>query len=282
MGLLNRLKAPVKSRGDKILGLLQEEKYDKITDEMFDMGNEVDNAKLDMYLSENYDIPLTPEARQEYAKIKGNTKIVSHGTQAKGIFQTMERGDGKTGKGVYTAPVTDDVRSLANSYAGVHLPKRFDRMSKQERDDFFRQQYDKQSEYPTTDYAKGQMFSLRVPDGDYLDISEWKSMVDKYLNKIAEEKGGAATTFQFLNENMEAADSMARQEARSKGFVGVINPMQSGTGQNMDEVMVFDSKNVRSEFARNDPRLSHLKNLMASGAGGLLTIPFMEEDKRGY
>ena len=57
--------------------------------------------------------------------------------------------------------------------------------------------------------------------------------------------------------------------------------MQSGTGQNMDEVMVFDSKNVRSEFARNDPRLSHLKNLMASGAGGLLTIPFMEQDKRG-
>ena len=55
MGLLNRFKAPVKNRGDKILGLLQEEKYDKITDEMFDMGNEVDNAKLDMYLSENYD-----------------------------------------------------------------------------------------------------------------------------------------------------------------------------------------------------------------------------------
>ena len=62
------------------------------------------------------------------------------------------------------------------------------------------------------------------------------------------------------------------------GFTGVRAPEASGK---MTEVS-YNPEDVRSRFARFDPRLSNLRNLMASGAGGLLTIPFMEEDKRGY
>ena len=61
------------------------------------------------------------------------------------------------------------------------------------------------------------------------------------------------------------------------GFTGVRAPEAKS---NMTEVS-YNPEDVRSRFARFDPRLSHLKNLMASGAGGLLTIPFMEEDNRG-
>ncbi len=68
MGLLNRLKAPVKNRGDEILDLLNTGKADQVTDQMLDMGNSVDNTQLNMYLSQNYDLPMDAASRAEREK----------------------------------------------------------------------------------------------------------------------------------------------------------------------------------------------------------------------
>jgi len=50
MGLLNLGKQLVKKKGDEILGLLNTGKADQITDEMLNMGDDVSNAQLNMYL----------------------------------------------------------------------------------------------------------------------------------------------------------------------------------------------------------------------------------------
>ena len=68
------------------------------------------------------------------------------------------------------------------------------------------------------------------------------------------------------------ADAAASQAASDAGFGGV-----SARNEN---VVIFDPTDVRSRFARFDPRLSHLRNLNAGLATGVpLGLLAMQPDQ---
>ena len=122
--------------------------------------------------------------------------------------------------------------------------------------------------------GEGSDFDVEIKnDGDQVFIKHKKNprmsvYIDSYQDGIVTISKLRET---FGNDNLT-------EILETAGFTGVRAPEASGK---MTEVS-YNPEDVRSRFARFDPRLSNLRNLMASGAGGLLTIPFMEEDKRGY
>jgi len=74
----------------------------------------------------------------------------------------------------------------------------------------------------------------------------------------------------FAATNFDDVLSNSARSARKNGFEGVD---VSGGGLhdayfNPDTTIIFDPRNIRSKFARFDPRLKHLANLSA-GVGGL-------------
>jgi len=283
MGLLNLGKQLVKKKGDEILGLLNTGKADQITDEMLNMGDDVSNAQLNMYLSENYDLPMDAASRTERAEAMG-FRPTYHGTgdditavdkSKLGVRQNL------LGEGFYTS--TDTKRTdryipreegeAPRPYAeggnqmvlSVRSDNPFDASQRTGKENAKRigQAFE----------GEGSDFNVEIKnDGDQVFIKHKTNpnmsvYIDSYqdgivtISKLRETFGN-----DNLTEILEAA-----------GFTGVRAPEARGK---MTEVS-YNPEDVRSRFARFDPRLSNLRNLMASGAGGLLTIPFMEEGKRG-
>ena len=283
VGLLNRLKAPVKNRGDEILDLLNTGKADQVTDQMLDMGNSVDNTQLNMYLSQNYDLPMDAASRAEREKAMG-FRPTYHGTgdditavdkSKLGVRQNL------LGEGFYTS--TDTKRTdryipreegeAPRPYAeggnqmvlSVRSDNPFDASQRTGKENAKRigQAFE----------GEGSDFNVEIKDdGEQVLIKHKKNpkisvYIDSYQDGIV--------TISKLRETF--GNDKLTEILETAGFTGVRAPEARGK---MTEVS-YNPEDVRSRFARFDPRLSHLKNLMASGAGGLLTIPFMEEDKRG-
>ena len=285
MGLLNLGKQLVKKQGDEILGLLNAGKADQITDEMLDMGDDVANAQLNMYLSQNYDLPMDAASRAERAEAMG-FRPTFHGTgdditavdkSKLGVRQNL------LGKGFYTSTNpkrTDNYIPRGDPYEtpqpyleggnqmvlSVKSDNPFDASQRTGKENAKRigQAFE----------GEGSDFDVEIKnDGDQVFIKHKKNprmsvYIDSYQDGIVTISKFRET---FGNDNLT-------EILETAGFTGVRAPEASGK---MTEVS-YNPEDVRSRFARFDPRLSNLRNLMASGAGGLLTIPFMEEDKRGY
>lgn len=285
MGLLNLGKQLVKKQGDEILGLLNAGKADQITDEMLDMGDDVANAQLNMYLSQNYDLPMDAASRAERAEAMG-FRPTFHGTgdditavdkSKLGVRQNL------LGKGFYTSTNpkrTDNYIPRGDPYEtpqpyleggnqmvlSVKSDNPFDASQRTGKENAKRigQAFE----------GEGSDFDVEIKnDGDQVFIKHKKNprmsvYIDSYQDGIVTISKLRET---FGNDNLT-------EILETAGFTGVRAPEASGK---MTEVS-YNPEDVRSRFARFDPRLSNLRNLMASGAGGLLTIPFMEEDKRGY
>jgi hypothetical protein len=91
---------------------------------------------------------------------------------------------------------------------------------------------------------------VKIPPSEkYARTIDWQNTVD-----ADPEFPWNATTQETVDGFKRAADKMSGQ-----GFAGV-------KGQE-DHLATFDPRNIRSRFARFDPRLSHLANLSAAGAG---------------
>ena len=280
MGLLNLGKQLVKKQGDEILGLLNAGKADQITDEMLDMGDDVANAQLNMYLSQNYDLPMDAASRADRAKAMGFSDVY-HGTlddiravdpSKLGVRQNLY------GQGFYTTTNPDRARRYAQSRTGDDIVEGSNIMPLSVRSD---NPFDASKRTGKENAKKiGQAFEgegsdfnvVILNDGDQVFIEHKKNpkinvYIDSYQDGIVTLAKLRET---FGNDNMT-------EILEGAGFTSAKVPEASGK---MTEVS-YNPEDVRSRFARFDPRLSNLRNLMASGAGGLLTIPFMEEDKRG-
>jgi hypothetical protein len=109
------IKAAVKSRGDEVLGLLKSGKADQVTDEMLDLGNAADNANLNAYLFENYDLPMDEASRMARAQEYGFEGY--HGTTHDFPAFDAERGnyEGHFGRGNY---FTSEPLDAGANYAG--------------------------------------------------------------------------------------------------------------------------------------------------------------------
>jgi hypothetical protein len=109
------IKAAVKSRGDEVLGLLKSGKADQVTDEMLDLGNAADNANLNAYLFDNYDLPMDEASRMARAQEYGFEGY--HGTTHDFPAFDAERGnyEGHFGRGNY---FTSEPLDAGANYAG--------------------------------------------------------------------------------------------------------------------------------------------------------------------
>lgn len=280
MGLLNRLKAPVKNRGDEILGLLNAGKADQVTDQMLDMGDDVANTQLNMYLSQNYDLPMDAASRSERAEAMGFTPAY-HGTidDIKAVDPSkLGKRQNLYGQGFYTTTNPNRARRYAQSRTEDDIVEGSNILPVSVRSDnpfdaSKRTGKENAKKIGQAFEGEGSEFNVAIiSDGDQVIIEHKKNpkihvYIDSYQDGIVTLAKLRET---FGNDNMT-------EILEGAGFTGAKVPEASGK---MTEIS-YNPEDVRSRFARFDPRLSNLRNLTASGAGGLLTIPFMEEDNRG-
>jgi len=193
---------PATERAQSILDMLKSGQGAKVTNEMLDLGDPVQNARLNEYLYRNYDLPMGEASRMARAREMGfdTGTPLFHGTESD--FQSMRpSGKGAQGRGVYTTHSPSAAADYAGKWGGDA------------------------SVLPLT--ARGQY----TPN----------SMQDPYFR---------------INE----------------GDAGI----EMDYGSRVDRV-VQNPANIRSRFARFDPRLSHLSNLSAGlagvGIGGAAIMP---------
>jgi hypothetical protein len=80
-----------------------------------------------------------------------------------------------------------------------------------------------------------------------------------------------------LMDKLEAASGGGYDAVRINDFV---DNADWGSGRTASHIGVFDPANVRSRFARFDPRLAHLRNLSAGVGGlGLLGMSYPQEEQ---
>ena len=218
----NRLAAsdPVTQRGDEVLGLLSSGRADEVTDAMLDMGDSVQNARLNEYLFNNYDLPMDEASRMARAG-----EIASyHGTDRD--FTAFDpRRFGEKDPGWYGRGVTSDTDpEVAAGYANYNEAE-----------------------------VGQQIMPLRF-GGRYIEWPEGQLPFGNARDSMAGTK------------DMQALGYSGSKMTNDRDLYG-------GAPEWGTEYVTFDPSNIRSKFARFDPRLSHLRNLSAGLAGiGLLDI----------
>lgn len=230
-------------RGAQIMNMLRSGRSADVTDTMLDMGDPVLNARLNEYLYRNYDLPMDAASRAARAEGMGLSQQTYHGTPYADITAMRPSEFGAVGPGVYAAGRPVTASDYSRGY-GMMTPKE-------------------------TFEAAGERYT---PGGNVMPIQtpqNLQSFEDWTAAKMADMQR------QGLYSSGFRADAAASQAAADAGFGGV-----SARNEN---VVIFDPANVRSRFARFDPRLSHLRNLNAAMAAGVpLGLLAMQPQEEQY
>jgi hypothetical protein len=269
----------VAQRGAQIMEMLRSGRGAEVTDEMLDMGDATANARLNQWLNENYDLPMDGAARIGRAREMGMdpAKMWYHGTpDARG----METGFATPYERLY--PERDrsgpyfltDNRSVARTYADDTRAADYQNAEPRVLSLYSR------AEDPLTINAQGDNF--RGIELDYLE----QAMREKYGN------GPIMDNFLREADKLRAGEDEGRittdvLAALAKRFgasdvVDVRNVVDTYTGDGpRSTVRMFrDPTSVRLSSARFDPRLAHLRNLSAGGAGAVfLSDQFQQEEE---
>ena len=260
---------PAAARGQEIMGLLTSRRGADVTDDMLDLGDPVQNARLNEYLYNNYDLPMDALSRMARRAEIGGGRDVYSGT-----------GDDFTAfdsKAVYATPNPDLAYTYAPSDGGVVMPLTM------------RAKHGS----PVVD-AGGANWnklnpSMRVGGDNALPIpdeiaphnaglfNEWPMSTRDY-EQAAKQGGFSGVTFDnivdvggYISKYYKPGELRGAQTASLK------RAFEPSTVEAR-----FYPNQVRSTFARFDPRLSHLRNLNAGiagalGLGGLLSLPQEEQ-----
>lgn len=247
---------PVAVRGAEVMDMLKSGRGSDVTDQMLDMGDPVLNARLNEYLYKNADIPMDEASRMARA---GDIQAY-HGTLAN--FPAF------------------DGRSYAASGFGTHMG------GKEAADTILK---NKRSPYGPKDaptYVEGsQVLPLRVDAGPMLRVNDtetWNPNATQFAMAWSDDPAAVAA-YNRIQANpdypkfgTEAEQSAFMQKQLEQDGIGgfVYNNTFEGGG---DSYAVLNPANIRSRFARFDPRLSHLKNLSA-GIGGAAVLSALGDD----
>lgn len=261
----------VRQRGKMIVDMLKSGRASEVTDEMLDMGNAVQNTRLNMYLADNYDIPLDAKSREMYGSFLDKTLKMRHGTDNRTGYDApditeFKAGDrGKTGSGIYGD--TELERSnLANRYAGDWRDRNYNDMTPEQIEEYYKD-YARRMSDDTEPYgprAGGLMYDLLVPDGPYASMNQLNEARDIATQNIADRR-----------QRFESRNPAGNALLQEQGYKGVHNALTS-SDPDLDELMVYNPADIRSRFARLDPRLAHLKNISAGIGVGLLAPEITE------
>lgn len=207
---------PSQAKAQEVLDMLKSGRASEVTDDMM-------AAADDMYLYDNYDLPMDEASRMGRAKDMGfdADAPLYHGTKSPDDFAELNPSQrGKIGPGVYMTPAPN----RASVFAGA------DQASIMAR------------EQPLTNARVMPLVATNNPADD-----------------------AARAAARGARDNYEGDHIAAYQDVfDARGFDGV---------SVQDERTIIDPRNIRSRFARFDPRLSHLRNLSAGiGAAGVMTM----------
>lgn len=248
------------ARGAQIIDMLTSGRAGEITDEMLDLGDPVANARLGEYLFKNYDLPMDQASRMERAGQMGFDTAVP-------LYRGADVDLSDYGRNISTAEggsgvtfLTDE-RRVANTYAspkykgaeGGNVTPAFVRSSK----------------FNEAGYTKP------FPEnGTEAQIESWMSGNESFNRRLDPEDAKS----NYFNNEIARARAMSRDGVVFRQVeddrINTFNTTPS------DVYASFDPTNIRSRFARFDPRLAHLKNLSAGVAGGVpLGLMSMPTDK---
>ena len=281
--------ADVSARGDQVLNLLKSGRGSEVTDAMLDMGDSTKNTQLNQYLAANYDLPMDEVSRLARAQDLGYEGNLFHGTDADILALDKEKfglGENLLGKGFYT---TGNPKR-ANIYVPIGNPKLPKGVFQTGNSDFTeggnilplmtrssfefdaRQSTGKANAFNIGKAFEGSDFDVEIKDeGDQVFI---KSKTNPDLSVYIDSYQDGMITLQKLK------DVFGRENVTNileeAGFTGLKAPESSGSVTRVN----YNPQDVRSQFARFDPRLTHLSNLTAANASplvGLLTQGLSEK-----
>ena len=245
------------SPAQEVANLLLSGRADEVTDEMLSKLTAQDNVELfELYQSgaTGMDLPMDEASRMARADDR-NMIDGFHGTMPSGFgntnnpdikeFDINRSTRGQSGKGIYFAPPEN--YDLANSFAGGR------KLSDAEL----------KSLDPNSPKIKGVVYPVKVRANNQADYQQMREAQYAYeKQQIAQ---GKSAGYAGLSDSVP-------NTLKPQGF--------SGVSQN-HEFTTFFPENVRSKFARFDPRLAHLKNLSAGvGAAPIGLLALREEQKR--
>jgi hypothetical protein len=260
---------------ETILNFLRKGEPEKITDEMLDEAD-------DVYLYKNYDLPMDESSRMKRAEEMGFDTDAYHETENDFTAFDVYRGGAGAGDpemptGVFTKPTAERIGLGGENE--IQMPLKINKgknLTVKDRNEM----------------AKA-INDLDVYGGEYLrarnDFHQFDNEAAKHYNAVFEGEMGK----KFLNSDpkkyFEEADkfndfwdkTLARkghearylldQTIRDSNFNPIYDSFtvlndKGSLGRNVKTTVTIDPSNVRSRFARFDPRLSKLKNLLASSA----------------
>lgn len=292
-GLLS-VASDVSARGDQILNMLKSGRGSEVTDAMLDMGDGVKNTQLNQYLAANYDLPMDEASRLARAREMGLLDAAYHSTgrdfqnfvpsefrgasffaatpegASKGASASANEGVGSGSK--ITMPVRVDTSGVEGIGAYARKDMNEFRASLPDRiyteaevdalmasdaaplrgnwSDFF----DDLTDYDALRKFRDENPTKEIPDG----IVKFRPKRPKSYNKdLKTDLSGR----QFAHYSEGMSERPTSEYVKSQGNTGFTMMDESGLA-----LAMVDPTKVRSQFARFDPRLSHLSNVTAANA----------------
>jgi hypothetical protein len=205
---------------------------------MLDMGDPTLNARLSEYLYQNYDLPMDEASRMARAGEGGFASTPTyHAT---------------------SADITDVNLRAADQFA----------VSQGERAFFTTTQPKTADTYLPGAFVSDKFEGAPLGDGVVRHYSEGANVIptlNKTDNADVWDMGGGAyrgVSSEIAEARKAKADAVVFQRMKDQGIMG----LGSGSRDNVT-VAALKPNAVRSRFARFDPRLAHLRNLLAGATG---------------
>jgi len=254
MGKFDALKPLIDDAVRGILDLLGSGRADEITDSMLDLGDPVLNARLNEALWQKYDLPMDAASRMERATAMGHKGGLYSGT-----------GDDFTGfnNKAWATTNPDLAYTYAPSDGGTVMP-----LTMRAR-----------RGAPVVEAGGANWNALTPsmraggPDAPYLpNILRDPDEIAKYgedilttnnFAKAAKDQGFSGVTF---NDVVDVGGYLSKHFPQGPAREAQLASIRRAAKPSTVEMRLYPNQ-VRSAFARFDPRLAHLKNLNAALAG---------------
>ena len=222
-------------------------------------------------------MPMDEASRMARAREMGFDTDAYHGSASGDIaaFDPRRSGSVQTsdwGDGVYVSPS----QSSAAYYAGEAAARSADPIGEQ----LYRQYEELAASHGTR--PMHELLDLGRDSDAYRRVSGAYESWRTHKQDFRASNGGVVYPLTTRSDNPMyyqyegITDPYLADSAISQGYdqINVHHALEPGdTLQNaVEETLVFDPRNIRSRFARFDPRLSHLANLSAGAAGGAVTL----------
>ena len=301
-GLLS-VASDVSARGDQILNMLKSGRGSEVTDAMLDMGDGVKNTQLNQYLAANYDLPLDEASRLARAREMGLLDVAYHSTGSD--FQNFVPSEFRGASFFAATPEGASKGASASANEGVGsgskitMPVRVDTSGVEGLGAYARKDMNEfRASLPDRIYTEAEVDALMASDAAPLR-GTWSDFFDDLtdydaLRKFRDEnptKQIPDGIVKFRPKRPKSYDKDLKTDLSGRQFAHYSEGMserptseyvksQGNTGFTMmDEsglaLAMVDPTKVRSQFARFDPRLSHLSNVTAANASkgsGAMTL----------